>query len=200
MIYFYRIASAFFCLGVMFYTYAGGAAMGAEAKEKLVFGFDNPGAAGQWRTIDDPVMGGLSRSTFQVTSQGTALFSGIVSLENFGGFASVSSIPAEHNLNSFDGIAVRVKGDGKRYKLTIKTDAAFTGFTYQSPFNTTSGAWTVIYAPFKNFVASFRGSIMKDAAPIDAEKITSFGFLIADKQEGPFQLEIDWIKALQKGS
>jgi len=188
-----------FCLFLMFHVYTGGIAMGAEAKEKLIFGFDKPGESEQWRTIDDPVMGGLSRSTFQIANQGAALFSGMVSLENFGGFASVSSIPADYNLGGFEGIAVRVRGDGKRYKLTIKTDASFAGFTYQSPFNTVSGEWTIIYAAFKNFVASFRGSIKKDAEPIDAKKIKSFGFLIADKQEGPFQLEIDWIKAVQNG-
>jgi NADH dehydrogenase [ubiquinone] 1 alpha subcomplex assembly factor 1 len=198
MLKFYRINIAAFCLFFMIHLCTGGIVMGVEAKEKLIFGFDKPGEAEQWRTINDPVMGGMSQSSFQVTEKKTALFSGIVSLKNSGGFASVSSLPSDYNLSGFAGIAIRVKGDGKRYKFTIKTDTAFTGFTYQSPFSTIKGEWTVIYAPFKNYVPSFRGSVMKDAEPIDAKKVKSFGFLIADKQEGPFRLEIDWIKAYNK--
>jgi NADH dehydrogenase [ubiquinone] 1 alpha subcomplex assembly factor 1 len=198
MLKFYKISIAAFCLFFMIHLCTGGIVMGVEAKEKLIFGFDKPGEAEQWRTINDPVMGGMSQSSFQVTEKKTALFSGIVSLKNSGGFASVSSLPSDYNLSGFAGIAIRVKGDGKRYKFTIKTDTAFTGFTYQSPFSTIKGEWTVIYAPFKNYVPSFRGSVMKDAEPIDANKVKSFGFLIADKQEGPFRLEIDWIKAYNK--
>jgi NADH dehydrogenase [ubiquinone] 1 alpha subcomplex assembly factor 1 len=198
MLKFYRINIAAFCLFFMIHLCTGGIVMGVEAKEKLIFGFDKPGEAEQWRTINDPVMGGMSQSSFQVTEKKTALFSGIVSLKNSGGFASVSSLPSDYNLSGFAGIAIRVKGDGKRYKFTIKTDTAFTGFTYQSPFSTVKGEWTVIYAPFKNYVPSFRGSVIKDAEPIDAKKVKSFGFLIADKQEGPFRLEIDWIKAYKK--
>jgi hypothetical protein len=32
---------------------------------------------------------------------------------------------------------------------------------------------------------------MDDVEPIDAGKVKSFGFLIADKQQGPFKLDID---------
>jgi NADH dehydrogenase [ubiquinone] 1 alpha subcomplex assembly factor 1 len=169
--------------------------MSAEEKEKLIFNFDSPAEVAQWRTIDDVVMGGVSQSVIQAGSQGTCLFTGTVSLENFGGFASASSLPAAYNLGGFTGIAIRVQGDGKRYKFTVKTDTAFSGFTYQAPFNTESGAWTELRFPFKSFVPMFRGSVMDNVEPIDPEKVKSFGLLIADKQKGPFKLEIDWIKA-----
>ena len=169
--------------------------MSAEEKEKLIFNFDSPAEVAQWRTIDDVVMGGVSQSVIQAGSQDTCLFTGTVSLENFGGFASASSLPASYNLGGFTGIAIRVKGDGKRYKFTTKTDTAFTGFSYQAPFNTENGTWAVIQLPFKTFVPMFRGSVMDNVEPIDPEKVKSFGLLIADKQKGPFKLEIDWIKA-----
>lgn len=173
----------------------GETAMSTEEQEKLIFNFDNQEQVRQWRTIDDVVMGGVSQSAVTAGSRGTALFSGTVSLDNFGGFASASSLPSDYNLSGFTGIAIRVKGDGKRYKFTIKTDTAFTGFSYQAPFNTESGAWAVIQFPFKSFVPTFRGSVMNTAEPFDPKKVKSFGFLIADKQQGPFRLEIDWIKA-----
>jgi monofunctional biosynthetic peptidoglycan transglycosylase len=173
----------------------GETAMTTEEKEKLIFNFDSPAELAQWRTIDDVIMGGVSQSVIQAGSQGTCLFTGTVSLENFGGFASASSLPAAYNLGGFSGIAIRVKGDGKRYKFTVKTDTAFSGFTYQAPFNTENNTWSIIKFPFKTFVPTFRGSVMDNVEPIDPEKVQSFGLLIADKQKGPFKLEIDWIKA-----
>ena len=47
-----------------------------------------------------------------------------------------------------------------------------------------------------NFVPTFRGRILRDVPPIDPGAIRQLGFLIADKVEGPFRLEVDWIKAL----
>ena len=65
--------------------------MATEEKEKLIYNFDNLAEVQQWRTIDDLVMGGVSQSVIKAGSQGTVLFTGTVSLENFGGFASASS-------------------------------------------------------------------------------------------------------------
>ena len=169
--------------------------MSADVKEKLVFNFNSPEQVQQWRTIDDVVMGGVSKSTISAGGEGTALFAGTVSLENFGGFASASSLPSAYDLTGFTGIVIRVKGDGKRYKFSVKTDTTFTGFSYQASFATEQGAWTELRFAFKSFVPTFRGRIMDSEKPIDSAQIKSFGFLIADKQQGPFHLEIDWIKA-----
>jgi hypothetical protein len=47
-------------------------------------------------------------------------------------------------------------------------------------------------------VPNFRSQFpWQNAEPIEAKK-KSFGFLIADKQEGLFRLEICWIKAYKK--
>ena len=46
----------------------------------------------------------------------------------------------------------------------------------------------------KSFVPTFRGRVLSGAPPLDAAKVTSVGFLISDKQDGPFQLEVAWIK------
>ncbi|MCX5896143.1 MAG: CIA30 family protein [Proteobacteria bacterium] len=182
---------------VVIILFTGDAGMSKEDAEKTIFSFSDPKAVEQWRPINDVVMGGVSQSTFKASGRGAALFTGIVSLENFGGFASASSRPADHDLSGCQGVAMRIKGDGKRYKCNIKTDTVFTGFSYQSPFNTGNGVWTVIKFPFNTFVPTFRGSAVSNAEPIDPKKVKSFGFLIADKQEGPFRLEIDWIKAFR---
>jgi len=37
--------------------------------------------------------------------------------------------------------------------------------------------------------------VLADAPALDPAKVTSVGFLISDQQEGPFQLDVAWIKA-----
>ncbi|MGD1898815.1 MAG: CIA30 family protein, partial [Phormidesmis sp.] len=41
----------------------------------------------------------------------------------------------------------------------------------------------------------FRGRVLDDAPAIAPDQIAQIGFLIADKREGEFALEIDWIRA-----
>ena len=57
--------------------------------ETVIFNFNSPSTSGEWTTINDVVMGGVSESKFQINSDSTATFSGTVSPDNNGGFASV---------------------------------------------------------------------------------------------------------------
>ncbi|MCX8043336.1 MAG: CIA30 family protein [Desulfobacterota bacterium] len=164
--------------------------------EIVLFDFRNPAVACAWHTVNDTVMGGVSASTIEATDNGTALFRGMVSLDNFGGFCSASSSgTGPYNLSNAEGIAVRVRGDGKQYKLLIKTDAGLNGFSYQFSFATKQGAWMTVHAPFQEFVARFRGAIVHGAPPLNRGHVVSLGFLIGERQEGPFALEIESIKA-----
>jgi monofunctional biosynthetic peptidoglycan transglycosylase len=178
--------------------FIGETATGSEEKEKVFFAFDTPKEMRQWQNVDDPVMGGLSRSSMGATNNGTAVFSGIVSLENFGGFASVRSKNADHDLGTYDGVAARLKGDGKTYEIMLKDETPFGGFSYYYKFKTTKGDWITVKGPFRDFVPRFHGRVLDDRPPIEGQNVRSVGFLIADKQEGPFSLEIDWIKAYRK--
>lgn len=168
--------------------------------EITLFDFSRESSAAEWFSINDVVMGGVSTGRMETTVKGTALFAGQVSLENNGGFASVRSAPGEFDLRGMSGIALRVRGDGRRYKLSIKTDAGFDGVLYQAPFETRDDQWQTIVVPFNRFVARFRGRGVPDAPPLDLANVVSLGLLISDKQDGAFRLEIDWIKAVEDGT
>ncbi len=172
-------------------------AMSAAQQELVIFDFKNSASFKSWQAVDDRVMGGMSEGRLQPGAKGTALFAGTLSLENNGGFCTVSSRRKNKtsDLSGFQGIAVRLKGDGKKYKFTIKADTRFIGFAYQYDFSTIPGEWVILRAPFKEFVARFRGMPKPDAPALNSAKITSFGFLIADRQAGPFALEVEWLKA-----
>mgnify|MGYP003572143940 CR=1 FL=1 len=147
-----------------------------------------------WRTVDDVVMGGISASGFKVVD-GVGVFQGTVSLENNGGFASARSKPRLHDLSAYEGLVLRVKGDGKRYSVRLRTSPAFDGVSYQAEIQTKADEWTAIRVPFTKFKAVFRGRPVPSAPRLDPSQVHIFGLLIAGKQEGPFRFEIAQIDA-----
>jgi monofunctional biosynthetic peptidoglycan transglycosylase len=166
------------------------------ALEKTLFDFSTVTNASAWQIVNDDVMGGVSTSKFEVTN-GVAAFRGEVSLENNGGFASVRSLPARHDLAGCDAFWIRVRGDGRSYKFTARTARTFDSAIYQAVFKIKEGKWEELCLPLKEFVPTFRGRVLSGEPPLDPEKITSVGFLISDKQAGAFRLEIGWIKAVK---
>jgi hypothetical protein len=167
----------------------------AMAEEQVLYDFSEPQSSAGWVAIHDVVMGGVSSGKVESTAQGSMLFTGVVSLENNGGFASIRSKPREWRLAAYDGIVMQLRGDGKRYKLNLKTDSSFDGLMYRAPFETSAGEWQELHFPFSAFAASFRGRAVPDAPPLDPARITMVGLLISDAQEGPFRLEIARISA-----
>ena len=164
------------------------------APDKMLFDFTTTTNSPAWQIVNDDVMGGVSTSRFQISTNG-AVFSGAVSLENNGGFASVRSSPVRVELAGCDAFLLRVRGDGHRYKFTARTDGSFDSAIYQIGFPTKKDQWEEHRLRLKDMVPTFRGRVLAGEPPLDAAKVTCVGFLISDKQEGPFRLELAWIKA-----
>ena len=157
-----------------------------------------PGRTLEWRAINDGVMGGVSRGGAEIAREGWLVFSGEVSLEHGGGFASVRTAPAPLGVTGVQALRLEARGDGKRYKLNLKTDAAFDGVQYQTAFTTPAGEWTSVALPLDAFAPKFRGRDVPDAPAIDPARIVTVGFLISDRQEGPFRLEVRAISFVTK--
>ena len=77
----------------MFPRLALAAALCTMATGQMLYDFSSEGAVEEWISINDVVMGGISTGGLERTPEGTAVFSGNVSLERNGGFASVRSRP-----------------------------------------------------------------------------------------------------------
>ncbi|MGD0262945.1 MAG: CIA30 family protein [Verrucomicrobiota bacterium] len=168
------------------------------ASERMLFDFQAPTNSPAWQIVNDDVMGGVSTSRFQILTNGGAVFSGVVSLENNGGFASVRSSPARHDLTGCGCFVIRLRGDGHRYKFTARTETGFDAPLYQCAFVTQRGEWEEHRLAFKDFVPTFRGRILTDVPLLNPANVTSVGFLISDQQAGPFRLEIVSIRAAQQ--
>jgi hypothetical protein len=158
-----------------------------------------------WGAIDDVVMGGVSESGIRLRV-GSAVFSGNVSTENSGGFASVRTRNFEPalSLSNYQGIELRVKGDGQRYKLFVRTESKWDGIGYAHSFDTIADEWMTIQVPFKDLIPIFRAKTVSDA-PLDTAQIRSFQLMLSkfeyDRALNPsftpglFSLEIESISA-----
>ncbi|MBN1246261.1 MAG: peptide-methionine (R)-S-oxide reductase MsrB [Anaerolineae bacterium] len=164
-----------------------------------VFDFTAPETTGQWLIVNDGVMGGISQSEVALTGRQTMIFRGTLSLENYGGFASVRTVPRGYDLTGYAGFSLRVKGDGQRYKLRVRTENAFDGPAYERTFETIPNSWTTVTIAFHDMVPTFRGRSLTSFPSLDGDKIRQIGLMIADQQAGPFELEVDWIKAYRLG-
>lgn len=152
--------------------------------------------APRWHAIGDPVMGGASSAVME-TADGIGVFRGTVSLERGGGFASVRSEEGIYDLSGFSGLVVRVRGDGKRYGLRLRTSRDLDGVNYQADFQPKGGVWTELRIPFRDFRPKFRGSPVADHPPLDTARVRSFGLIITGRQAGAFRLELDSIRGFR---
>jgi NADH dehydrogenase [ubiquinone] 1 alpha subcomplex assembly factor 1 len=141
-----------------------------------------------WRVINDTVMGG--RSTSQVKIEDGALsFSGYLNTDG-GGFASVRSSRQRWAIEGRTLIRVRVRGDGRQYELRLHVGSS--DVAYKAPFTTTANTWQVFEADIADFIPTRRGRVLTLPAP-RARDVTGIGFLLADRTDGLFRLDVAWI-------
>lgn len=156
----------------------------------LLADFRDPGEAARWRPTDDVVMGGRSSSAM-VAGDGVGIFAGEISLERGGGFASVRRRDGSIDLSACDAIELRVCGDGRRYKLNLRTSDCFDGVVYQAAFATRPGTWLTAELALGDFAPRFHGR--PAAGTLDRGRVCSLGLIISDGQAGPFRLELSSI-------
>jgi monofunctional biosynthetic peptidoglycan transglycosylase len=148
-----------------------------------------------WQIVNDGVMGGLSKGKLTQTAEGTMIFSGMLSLENNGGFSTFRSGDLKLDLSGDLGLLLRVKGDGRTYQARLATDALYRGMeiSFSAEFATQKGKWIEVKVPFASFKGSFRGLDLPKET-LDPAKIRRVSLLLGDKKQGPFEIEIDSIQ------
>lgn len=168
-----------------------------EETPRSLFDFAGADAANGWLTVNDGGMGGVSTGGLRITDRNTLEFSGTLSLENNGGFASVRSKPTTLGLQYGDALLVRVRGDGREYSLNLYLDKKQVAFSYRATVRTRKDEWVEVRLPLDGFRATSFGRVVADAGPVDPAEVNSVGFMLADKNPGPFRLEVGWIKVLR---
>ena len=146
-----------------------------------------------WKSVNDGVMGGVSKGGFKRTEESTLLFSGELSLANNGGFASIRTEPGEFNLAGTSALVVKARGDGRTYWVDLRVTGQMGGSSYRAYLPTSAGKWQETRIPLADFKLQAFGQALSSKA-INPAEVSSIGFTLADKKEGPFSLEIESIK------
>lgn len=156
-----------------------------------IIDFNIVSSLSEWNVVNDGVMGGLSKSEIYINTEGNAVFMGAVSLENNGGFSSVRHRFDTLKTTTYKKISIRLKGNPKRYQFRIKSFQS-DRHAYISYFETT-GAWETIEISLSDMYPTFKGKKL-DKQNFPGEQIEEIAFLIANKKNQDFKLEIDRIE------
>jgi NADH dehydrogenase [ubiquinone] 1 alpha subcomplex assembly factor 1 len=154
-----------------------------------IFSFDSAEDEPPWQVVNDGVMGGVSSSSVSV-SKGVLRFSGRVSVENNGGFASVRSVavPAAADALFADGsaVVVRLKGTASTFRLTLDTGNGWFWATIKP-----TGKWTTLVVPYERFTPHTRFGQPTGAAAYRGTPIQRVGLLISNGKAERFSVEVD---------
>ena len=157
---------------------------------KAVYDFSENSSLRNWRVIDDGVMGGRSQGSLRINFEGHGVFSGFVSLENYGGFSSIRYNTEPVNVSGYNFISIRVFGDNKDYQLRIKSDY-YDRHVYSKSFFV-KNEWQEISIPLDQMKPQFRGRKLR-MKNFNEKSIVEIGILIGNKVEENFTLFIDSI-------
>ncbi len=166
----------------------------AAEKEARLFNFETPAEVPTWRAENDGVMGGFSSGKGKIEG-GSLIFSGELSLQKNGGFASLQTDDGLWNGGDAEGFTLRVKGDGRTYQFRVATEATHRGsrIDYKANFETVDEEWTEVTVRFADMIPSWRGQEL-DGPALDTSNLRQLRILLGDKKAGPFELRVDWIQ------
>lgn len=141
-----------------------------------------------WQIVNDSVMGGISRSKISIENN-IVSFSGKLSLENNGGFASAryvlnKPIVAKHK------VSITFKGDNRRYQLRLRTNTGLDGIAYKVEFYAQANNWNSLIFKKNDFIPTYRGATIDNAPQLKLADVKQISILIADKQLQAFRLDI----------
>ncbi|MEM7672500.1 MAG: CIA30 family protein [Verrucomicrobiota bacterium] len=162
-----------------------------ERELGLLFDFTGENASRAWMAVNDGVMGGRSSGGARIVAGGME-FTGTLSLENNGGFASLRQ-SVNLDLSEYSGIYLKVKGDGRTYQLRTESTARLWGrwpVSFSTEFKTEAGQWQEFYLPFAGQTQGWRGRELRGYS-FDKSEVRMLGLLLGDKTPGPFTLQVE---------
>ncbi|MEU0493959.1 CIA30 family protein [Mycobacterium sp. NPDC006124] len=165
--------------------------------EVVLLDLAEAGAVAAWTTVNDPVMGGKSTSTTRF-GDGGLVFSGDVSLENNGGFASARG-PLDPGIGrraaGAAALRVHARGDGKTYLIKVGVDGQ--PWSYIQRFSTVAAVQQTYDLPIAGFEPVGTRLDPEPDAPrtLDPALIDQVSLYILDEQQGPFAITVTGVDA-----
>ncbi|WP_265587135.1 CIA30 family protein [Sphingomicrobium arenosum] len=155
---------------------------------RTIADFSDPVERARWEVVNDGVMGGLSRGRLS-DGDGVMTFSGEIVTDG-GGFSSIRRALSPSDLAGADRVVVQMRGDGRAYELTLRSDQRWRGRRVAWRGAIEAGE----AVPFDALSPSLFGQALGGAA-FDAASAHSIGIILADGRDGSFRLELEAILA-----
>ncbi|CAL9165874.1 unnamed protein product [Musa hybrid cultivar] len=196
--------------------------------ERFVFNFNSKEELNRWHLYSDSEYGGcLSSASLEITGADSGhelsgLFSGNLSLDvaegstwrmNRSGFCGMRSKKFNGfiDLDSYDTIAMRLRGDGRCYISTIYTENWINSpgqqedNSWQAFVFVPKDQWHIAKIPLDRYLPTWKGNVISTKVEMNPSRILAMSLSVnaeggipgAKSGPGDFRLEIDWIKALR---
>ncbi|KAM4099644.1 hypothetical protein ACB094_05G007600 [Castanea mollissima] len=189
--------------------------------ERYIFSFNSKEELKKWHLYSDSEYGGLSSASLEIKESENGL-SGNLSLDvsddskwkiSRSGFCGMRSKKFDGfiDLDSYDTLALKVKGDGRCYISTIYTenwvnspgqeeDNSWQTFVFVPKDN-----WYIAKIPLARYLPTWRGNVIDAELEMNPSRVLGMSLSVnaeggvpgARTGPGDFQVEIDWIKAMR---
>ncbi|KAM3747029.1 hypothetical protein ACB098_05G007700 [Castanea mollissima] len=193
--------------------------------ERHIFSFNSKEELKKWHLYSDSEYGGFSSASLEIKESENGLsgvFSGNLSLDVSDdskwkiyrcGFCGMRSKKFDGfiDLDSYDTLALKVKGDGRCYISTIYTenwvnspgqeeDNSWQSFVFVPKDN-----WYIAKIPLSRYLPTWRGNVIDSELEMNPSRVLGMSLSVnaeggvpgARTGPGDFQVEIDWIKAMR---
>jgi NADH dehydrogenase [ubiquinone] 1 alpha subcomplex assembly factor 1 len=170
------------------------------SKDNFRFDFGNDkDKVKSWLTVTDNVMGGLSSAKL-IYKGNSLVFTGSISFDNNGGFASLRSGIGKFDLSVFNTVKIKFKSENQKFALTLNNSRNWWEPNYKYEFQSElSSDWKTVTFNLADFheeiLGRKTGNVISNAI---LKEICQIGIITNDKKEGPFSLEIDYIEFYKK--
>ncbi|MEM9336388.1 MAG: CIA30 family protein [Patescibacteria group bacterium] len=152
---------------------------------------DFTGTSGlRWGTVNDGVMGGLSSGTTVILDE-KLIHTGTINT-NGGGFSYTGTRLTEDALVGYNSLKVLLNTNGRSYDVNFN-DARYWRINHQTPVPTTRDSWQEVTIHFSDTIPTIFSRPV-ESEPFAAAAISELNFILSDGIDGPFRMEIDWIK------
>lgn len=157
-----------------------------------VFAFENDDELIGWNVVNDTVMGGVSSGELTWVDE-ALVFTGELSLDNNGGFASVRSPLIDSSVAARwveqPGLMLEMRGDGRSWAINVRDSGANGGWlaTVTPPVD----EFALIEIPWRDFTPVTRFLDPRQAVePLDPSRIALIALYLIDGVEERFRLEV----------
>jgi|AntAceMinimDraft_5_1070358.scaffolds.fasta_scaffold02290_4 hypothetical protein len=145
-----------------------------------------------WFAVNDGVMGGLSAGAVSLAPN-ALVHAGVINT-NGGGFSSVRAGLPANALVGYTRLHIRLNTFGRQYAVNFG-DNRYRNVSHRALLPASPGdTWQEVFIDFDQTVPT-RIGFQVDAEPFAASAINELSLILADGADGPFRMEVAWIKA-----